>query len=84
MHGPRRLGGLPVGMDAHAAEVVAEARLHEGAGSGIQRLTGGTQHLMHDGRDGARVVMPGGAALERGLQPAAFLFLSGTTLLALQ
>ena len=35
----------------HAAEVVAEARFHVGARGAVQRLAGGAQHIVDDGRD---------------------------------
>jgi hypothetical protein len=47
-HGLGRLGGLPARMYAHARKVVAEARLHHGAGCRIQWLAGCAQHVMHD------------------------------------
>jgi len=40
-------------VNPHPAEVVAEARLREGAGSRVERLTGRTEHLVDDGRQGA-------------------------------
>ena len=36
-----------IGMHAHAAEIVAEARLHESARRRIERLAGCAQHFMH-------------------------------------
>ncbi len=41
-------------MDSNAAEVMAEARLHEGARRRVERLSGRTQHIVDDGRSYAR------------------------------
>ena len=40
VHAARRFGGARIGMDPDVAEVMPEARFHEGAGCRIQRLTG--------------------------------------------
>jgi hypothetical protein len=54
IHRPRRLSRPRVGMDAHAAEVMAEARLHEPARRHVQRPAGGAQHLVDNGRGHSR------------------------------
>jgi hypothetical protein len=38
----------------YLAEVVAEARLHEGAWRGVERAAGTVQHLADDGRRDVR------------------------------
>jgi hypothetical protein len=50
MHGLRRFLGTRPGMDADGAEVVADARLHEGAGVRVKGAASGAKRLMHDGR----------------------------------
>ena len=39
-HDARGIGSLCISMHAHMPEIVAEARLHECAGGGIERLPG--------------------------------------------
>src|SRR5262249_57567798 len=46
----RRLRRTSVGMDAHLAEILPEAGLHECAGGLIERPPRRAQYLMHDGR----------------------------------
>ena len=61
LDGARRLGRAGVGVDAHTAEVVAEAPLQRRADGRVERPSGGREHLVHDPRrhGGAR---PGGLA----------------------
>jgi hypothetical protein len=54
MHRCRGAAGLLVGMDADGAEVLAEARFHEGPRGGIEGMAGGSQDLVHDRRRRSR------------------------------
>src|SRR5438132_7114482 len=64
-----RLRGARIGVNADPTEVVTEARLHEGTGGAIQRLTGRAQHIVHDrrratvsrsiGRSAFQLLLPG-------------------------
>ena len=45
-----RLGRVAIGVDPHVAEVVPEPGFHERACRGVQRLSGRTQHVVHDAR----------------------------------
>ena len=54
VHGLRRFGCPGIGVYAHPAEVMAEARLHECASGGVQRLARRPQHFVNNtghGRD---------------------------------
>src|SRR5215217_3248980 len=51
-------------MYSHPAEIMSEARLHEGACGRIERLTGRAQHLVNDGRRFRTLGLVGGAALQ--------------------
>ena len=50
VHRVSRFGGLGVSVYPHPAEVVAEARLHEGAGTRVERLARRAKHLVDDVR----------------------------------
>jgi hypothetical protein len=52
-------------MHSHLAEVVAEARLHEGTGGLIERLAGRAQDFVYDGWDYLAVVAVRGFSLNR-------------------
>jgi hypothetical protein len=45
-----RTRGVRIGMHPHLAEVMSKARFHEGAGCGVEGLSGGVQHLGDDRR----------------------------------
>jgi len=45
-------------MHADLTEVVTEARFHEGARSGVERLAGGAKYFIHDSRHSAEVSRP--------------------------
>jgi hypothetical protein len=48
--GAHRLCGLRTCVDSDPTEIVTEARLHHSACAVVQRLTGRSQHFMHDRR----------------------------------
>jgi hypothetical protein len=48
IHGGSRCRGLPVGMHAHVAEIVTEARFHERTRPGVKRLAWPLQNVVHD------------------------------------
>jgi hypothetical protein len=49
IHGMCRFCRACIGMHPHPAEVLAEARFHEGADGGIQRLPAAIQYRANDG-----------------------------------
>jgi len=69
VHGSRRLSRPGIGMHAHPAEIVAEARLHEGPRLRIERLARRAQHFVDNRRHGGRPGALGDLALE-ALRPA--------------
>jgi hypothetical protein len=46
----RGLRCFRTGMQLHLPKIIPKPRLEEGAGSGVERLAGGAEHLVHDGR----------------------------------
>jgi hypothetical protein len=50
VHGLSRLGGPRVGVDAHRAEVLAEARFHKSTGRGVERPARRAQHVVDNWR----------------------------------
>src|SRR5438067_363768 len=70
-------------MHAHAAEVVAEARLHQRPRRRVQRPARRAQHLVHDRRDWVTRYLMSGRALQRLLW-AARVTLSTAGALALE
>src|SRR5215472_13570358 len=64
-------------MHPYMAEVMAKTRLHQGAGAGIQRLSGRAQHLMDDRRNFLSSRMVDGLTLQH-----LFLLLSAGVALA--
>ena len=69
IHRTRRCCRVCIGVHANLAEVMAEARLHETACGGVERLAGRAQHLADDGRHSPSFHMNAGMVLP----PQAFL-----------
>ena len=66
VNGAGGVGGRRIGVNAHMAEVVAEAGLEEGASGGVERMAGGTEDIADDARDMGRGGRRRGAALDGG------------------
>jgi hypothetical protein len=81
--GSDRLGGVRTGVDAHAAEILSEARLHKGARGWIQRLPLRAQYVMYYWRGDVGCGRVGGLALEtQPLLTARFALAAAAAVLA--
>ena len=78
VHGPRGVRRFVIGMNAHATEIMSEARLEEGAGHSIERLARRAKHLMYDRRGHTTALWSGICSL--ALHGSRLLFLAFLTL----